>query len=238
MKNLPLLLATLGGTLILVFGVAFLFGRTVPPELIDTIKLKAGSRHVLLPNQGEETATPSATVSPKEATAEAEATSSAEKKVVQVVEFSDLQCPACKAASPIIPALREKFPGQVEFVFRHYPLTQIHPNAMNAAYAAEAAGKFNKFWEMHDLLFEKQGEWESLSPDEAKAKFVSYAESLNIEKDPFTAEMNSDTVKSAVQSDISLGDEIKVAATPTFFVDGKKVSASDIEEAVTLALSQ
>lgn len=238
MKNLPLLFATLGGTLILIFGVAFLFGRTTPPELVDTIKLKAGSRQVMLPQDDmSKDATSSATVSPAEATTEAEATESA-KKIVQIVEFSDLQCPACKAAAPLVPAIRAQHPGQIEFVFRHYPLTQIHQNSMAAAYAAEAAGKFDKFWEMHDLLFEKQEEWEGLSADDVKNKFVEYAQSLNIEKDPFTAEMNGDTVKSAVQSDIRLGDDVKISATPTFFVDGKKVSASEVEEAVTQALSQ
>jgi protein-disulfide isomerase len=237
MKNLPLLIATLGGTLLLIIGVTFFFGRSIPPEIVDTIKLKAGSRHLLMAEEPQ-TATPSATpsLSPQEATAQAEATPSAEKKVVQIVEFSDLQCPACKAAAPIREQVRAQFPGQIEFIYRHYPLTQIHQNAMLAAQAAEAAGKFEKFWEYHDVLFEKQSEWETLSNDQAKEKFIEYAVNLKMEKDPFTKELDSDTVKSAVQSDINLGDEIKVTATPTFFVDGKKVSASEVQQAVAQIL--
>lgn len=236
MKNIPLLIGTLIGTLALVFGIAFFFGRSTEPKIIDSIKLKAGSRHVLLPEQSRtESATPSAQI--KSATESAEASGEAEKKTVMVVEFSDLQCPACKVASPISEQLRVDHPGQVEFVYRHYPLTQIHQNALLAAYAAEAAGTFDRFWPYHDLLFEKQEEWAELSADAAKEKMIEYAQSLGMEKDAFTKELNSDTVKSAVQSDINLGNEIKISATPTFFVDGKQVSVQDVAQTVSEILS-
>lgn len=231
MKNIPLLIGTLLGTLVLVIGIAFFFGRSQEPKTIDALKLTDGARHILSAEQSTlETATPSAT--PAVATSTAEASTSAKKKVT-IVEFSDLQCPACRAAAPIRDAVRAAYPGQVEFVFRHYPLTQIHPNALLAAQAAEASTAFNKFWEYHDVLFAKQDEWAELSSDQAKEKFIQYAVELKIDKDAFTKELNSDTVKSAVQSDINLGNDVKVSATPTFFVDGKQVSAPDVQQTVS-----
>lgn len=237
MKNIPLLIGTLLGTLALVIGIAFFFGQSSAPVVVDAIKLKAGSRHLLTPEQTELTdhATTSAVV--KIATTSAEATASATKKTVTVVEFSDLQCPACRAAAPIRDEIRAQHPGQVEFIFRYYPLTQIHPNALLAAQAAEAAGTFDKFWQYHDVLFAKQDDWAELSADKAKEKMIEYAVELKMEKDAFTKQLNSDTVKTAVQSDINLGDEIKVSATPTFFVDGKQVSASDVDKTITEILA-
>lgn len=240
MKNLPLLIGTLIGTLALVVGVAFFFGKAEAPQVVDAIKLKAGSRHVLTSEQtalsdnpATPSATPKVTITGVDASSEATASESAQKKVVTVVEFSDLQCPACKAASPIRDQIRAAHPGQVEFIFRHYPLTQIHGNALLAAQAAEAATVSDKFWQYHDLLFQKQEEWSELSSDQAKEKMIEYAISLQIDKDAFTSELNSDTVKSAVQSDINLGNEIKISATPTFFVDGKQVSAPDVAKTVS-----
>jgi protein-disulfide isomerase len=235
MKNLPLLIGTLLGTLLLVIGVALFFGRSQEPKTVDADQLRANARHVLTASPSDAEATPSATpADPSEATDDAEETESAEpKKVVTLVEFSDLQCPACRAAAPIRDAVLNAHPGQVEFVFRHYPLTTIHGNALLAAHAAEASAAFDKFWEYHDNLFTTQDQWSDLSTDQAREKFIEYAVELGIEKDAFTKELNSDTVKSAVQSDINLGDEVKVSATPTFFVDGKQVPASDVEQIVS-----
>lgn len=238
MKNIPLLIATLIGTLALVFGVAFLFGRSTPPEIVDIATLKQGARHILPPD-GQNVASASATISvtPVKTSpapeASSEASPEAQRKVISIVEFSDMQCPACKAAQPLRASLQSKYPGQIEFIFRHYPLLQLHPNSMLAAQAVEAAGNLGKFWEMHDLLYEKQEEWSDLSHDEAEKKFVEYAESLKIEKDLFTKELNSDTVKTAVQSDINVGDQVKVDYTPTFFVEGKKMQSSDVEKTVS-----
>lgn len=241
MKNIPLLIGTIVGTVLLVIGVAVFFGRSQAPKIIDQVKLKAGSRHVLLPAQDFFGKDASASASAKVTAAlvasdEAQASDSANKKIVTVVEFSDFQCPACKAASPLLKVLRTAHPGQIEFVFRAYPLVQIHQNALLAAQAAEAAGKFDLFWKYHDVLFEKQEQWADLSSDEAKERMIQYAIDLGIEKDSFTKELNSDTVISAVQSDINLGNEINVSATPTFFVNGQQVSVSDVEQVVAKML--
>lgn len=222
MKNVPLLLATLLGSLLFIFGIAFFFGKESVPEIIDLNKLQEGARHIKVLG-AQPVASPSAAVSPA-STESALATPSAQ--TVQIVEFSDFQCPACKAAAPQIKQLEAEFPGQIQFIYRHYPLTSIHDKAMLAAQAAESASRFNKFWEMHDKLFETQEEWTGFSQDEAKNKFIEFATGFGINNEEFTKLLESDEIKQIVQSDINLGNEVKISATPTFFLNGEKVPAS------------
>ena len=81
---------------------------------------------------------------------------------VTLIEYADFQCPACATYYPIVKELKEKYPEDLRVVFRHFPLITIHKNAFPSAIAAEAAQEQGKFWEMHDILFEKQGEWSDL----------------------------------------------------------------------------
>jgi protein-disulfide isomerase len=76
-----------------------------------------------------------------------------------LIEYSDFQCPACGFYFPLLKKLEEEFGENIAIVYRHFPLSSVHPNAKFAAYAAEAAGKQGKFWEMHDLIFTNQSEW-------------------------------------------------------------------------------
>jgi protein-disulfide isomerase len=117
-------------------------------------------------------------------------------------------------------------PDQVRLVYRHFPLLNIHPHALIAAQASEVAAEENKFWEMHDKLFETQTEWAELtSQDEVLAKFESYAEELGIDKVRFRERIHSDEVKQAVSKDLSLAERLNVDSTPTFYVNGYKVPA-------------
>src|SRR5262245_52174408 len=100
---------------------------------------------------------------------------------VQLVAFGDFQCPPCGAPQPTVKQLLQEYNGKVTFYFRNFPLTNIHSNAMAAAQAAEAAAEQDKYWEMHDKLFETQKEWESLAPAEANAKFADYALALGLD---------------------------------------------------------
>src|SRR5690606_8652134 len=109
----------------------------------------------------------------------------------------------------------------VTFVYRHFPLDAAHPNAREAAYAAEAAGKQGKFFEMHDVLFEKQSEWSPL-PD-PKETFIGYAEALKLDIEKFTTDMDSKEVQDKVQNDFLSGNEFNVQGTPTFFLNGKRI---------------
>ncbi len=148
-----------------------------------------------------------------------------------LVEYSDFQCPACKAAAPDIAKLVEEFGDKFKLEYRHFPLRSIHPNAQLAGQAAEAAGMQGKFWEMHDMLFAKQSEWaQSFNPEKY---FKQYAGELGINTDRFMYDLNSDVVKDVVNSQFSEAESLKLPGTPSFVVDGKIV---DINEFVNTQL--
>ncbi|MEK7642272.1 MAG: DsbA family protein [Patescibacteria group bacterium] len=140
---------------------------------------------------------------------------------VVLMEYSDFQCPACKSYYPIIRQLVTEFGGEIAFVYRHFPLTSIHPNAEFAARAAEAAGKQGKFWEMHDLLFEKQGEWAS-SNDIVKI-FADYAILLTLDKEKFDTDWRSKEIKNLVSAQRVHAVKSGLSGTPSFFLNGEQI---------------
>lgn len=140
---------------------------------------------------------------------------------VTLVEYSDFQCPACGAYYPIVKQLNLEFAGRIQFVYRHFPLTQIHANANLAALSAEAAGKQNKFWEMHDIIFENQSKWSG--EKNAKDLFVEYAQKLNLDVEKFKNDLDSDEVQEKAANDYQSGIRLGVNATPTFFLNGTKL---------------
>ncbi len=141
--------------------------------------------------------------------------------VVTLVEYSDFQCPACGTFFPILKQVHEDYEDQLKFVYRHFPLKQIHPNAEAAARAAEAAGLQGKFWEMHDLLFEDQTVWSDQgNVDET---FEQYASNLGLDVEKFKNDFDSNAVKGAVDDDVEGGFSSGINATPTFFINGQKV---------------
>lgn len=133
---------------------------------------------------------------------------------VTVVEFGDFECPNCKQAAPAVKLLLERFDERVRFVFRHFPLTEVHPHAMAAAQAAEAASGQGKFWEMYDVLFENQ--------THLKAQHLhSYAERLGLDMARYTAEMDDEIYLQRVKEHMESARQSGVRATPTFFVNGR-----------------
>ena len=144
-----------------------------------------------------------------------------ENAEVVLTEFGDLECPACRAAFPIISELAEEFGDDVKIVYKHFPLTQIHPNAFLAAQATEAAGMQGKFWEMHDVIFEEQPKWaRSVNP---RASFIRYAEDLGLDVDQFKQQLNATSIKQKVNSDIAEGNALNVRSTPTFALNGEVI---------------
>lgn len=143
---------------------------------------------------------------------------------ITLVEFADFQCPACKAYQPFIAqVLADPEVGpQVKLLFKHFPLS-IHKNAIAAARASEAAGAQGKFWEYHDLLYEKQEEWAELPALDAEKMFVSYADSLKLDKSKFELDLKSDVLAEKVTSQVSEGASAGVLGTPSFFINGKKI---------------
>lgn len=140
---------------------------------------------------------------------------------VTLVEYSDFQCPACALYYPLVKRVKTDFASTTRFVYRHFPLPQ-HVHAKTAAYAAEAAGLQGKFFEMHDVLFEKQKEWENDA--DPTQKFVSYAETIGLDIARFNTDRTSDAVKKKVDEAESRARTIGIPATPTFFVNGKQVA--------------
>ena len=145
---------------------------------------------------------------------------------VTIIEYGDFQCPGCGTAAPILHTVREKYKDKVRFVFRNFPLTSIHPNAMAAAATAEAAGLQGKYWEMHDNLYNLQNDWSSLSGKDRLDTFVSYAEGLGLNKDQFLRDIDSKAVAAKISFDRALGVKAKVTSTPSIFVNGKAADQS------------
>ncbi|MBI5003830.1 DsbA family protein [Candidatus Kaiserbacteria bacterium] len=139
---------------------------------------------------------------------------------VSVIEYGDFQCPACGAYEPIVERLESEYAGRVQFVFRNFPLYQVHKNAETASMAAEAAGMQSKYWEMHDLLYQKQAEWSEVSTGSVVAEyFDKYAASLGLDVKKFDADLKSDTVKAKIQKDVTGANAAQVDHTPTFFIN-------------------
>lgn len=151
-----------------------------------------------------------------------------------LVEFSDYQCPACGSFHQVLKAYEAsgsaqyKIASKIAFVYKNYPLEKIHKNARSAAYAAEAAGMQDKFFEMGDLLFENQKVWEG-SNDTAKV-FGEYAASLKLDLTKFKKDMTSPEVKNRVDEDMILGNQVGIDSTPTFYLNGKKLEFSTLDE--------
>ncbi len=144
------------------------------------------------------------------------------EKMVTMVEYADFQCPACKQYHPIVKSLLELYPGQLKLIFKHFPLTSIHPNALPAAKAAEAAGRQNKFFEMADLMYERQGEWSSLA--DPIQKFVEYAKELGLDVNKFTTDMKDPAIAQTIEAQQNEGIKNGVNSTPSFFIEGKKIA--------------
>lgn len=136
-----------------------------------------------------------------------------------LVEYSDFQCPACGFYHPIVKGAMAEVGDKVRLVYRHYPLVSIHPHAQMAAQASEAANLQGKFWEMNDLLFERQDSWSKATDDQAT--FAEYAKELGLDVEKFKTDMTSGAVKDRVQRDINTGNQLRVSGTPTFYLNGE-----------------
>lgn len=144
-----------------------------------------------------------------------------------LVEYSDFQCPACRAQHLAIRTIWPQIKGSVRFVYRHFPLTNIHPHAITAARYAEAAGKQGKFWELHDVFFDRQRQWSGTK--EIKPVFEGYVAELKLDKAQFEKDLASDAVKDKVTADSQSAKRSQAASTPTLFLNGQLLR--DVREA-------
>lgn len=141
---------------------------------------------------------------------------------ITIIEYSDFQCPACASYYALAKQLMEEHGSEIQFIYRNFPLTNIHPQAELAAQAAEAAGLQGKFWEMHDLLFENQTAW-SNNP-QAEKIFIAYASELGLNTEWFINDLKSKEVKNKIDDDTLKAHLDSVNSTPSFFVNGKKIN--------------
>ncbi|MDP2629524.1 MAG: thioredoxin domain-containing protein [Candidatus Harrisonbacteria bacterium] len=142
---------------------------------------------------------------------------------LELVEYSDFQCPACASYFPIVTQLLEEYENEILFAYRHFPLRSIHPHAQLAGQAAEAAGQQDQFWAMHDLIFENQLAWSrQIRP---KASFVEYASQLSLDLEQFEADMESNETEQEVNADFNSGERAGVPGTPTFFLNGEMIQS-------------
>ena len=197
------------GTFLLLFGVYKLINQPVVTDFPQTKQLKTSDHIKWLPD----------------------------KKNI-LVEYSDFQCPSCKSAHDFLKTVEASgsadfdITKKVTFVYRYFPLYQIHDKAKISAYVAEAAGIQGKFWEMSDLLFDNQTSW-STSNDPQNEFFLKYATELKLNIDQFKNDLNSAVVKDRVNSDLKEAEQIGVDSTPTFFLNGQKVDVNSYQELIT-----
>ncbi|RYX79286.1 hypothetical protein EON76_01020 [bacterium] len=145
---------------------------------------------------------------------------------VVLIEYGDIQCPSCGGAHPGIKKIAEDYGDKIGFIFRNFPLTSAHPNALAAATAAEAAGLQGKYWEMHNTLFEDQNTWSGLSADQRTAKFVEYAKLSGVtDETKFKADLTNSAIASKIGFDQAVARQKSVSATPTFFLNGEQVDS-------------
>ena len=169
---------------------------------------------------------------PDEATDHISGPSSA---AVTLIEYGDFECPACSQAHGAVNILRAHFGDQLRFVFRHFPLREVHPHAELAAEAAEAAGAQGHFWPMYDLLF-------AHSPHLKEKHLLDYAGQVGLDMARYTNEMSDHVYLQRVQEHMLGGQHLGVRSTPAFYVNGAFIDVSfglqHLHEAVDKALLQ
>lgn len=143
-------------------------------------------------------------------------------KPVSIVVYADFQCPACATENRTILQAWPSIRDSAQLVFRHFPVTNTHRHAWTASLYAEAAGKQNRFWEMHDFLFATQPDWSNLP--EVENEFDAYALELNLDIEQLHLDIASEEVVMKVRNDLRGGTASGVRGTPTVFVNGRQLN--------------
>ena len=144
---------------------------------------------------------------------------------VTVVEFSDFQCPFClRFYTQTLPLLEETYieTGKIKFVYRDFPLDALHPNARPAHIAAECADEQGEFWEYHDVLFEKQAEWQRLPSSDLQSSLIQFADDLGLQTVSFESCLESQEMADEVNKDVLEATRYGISGTPTFFIGNEE----------------
>lgn len=149
---------------------------------------------------------------------------------VVLVKYSDFQCPACAAAAPVVDDLLAEYGEQIRFEYNHFPLISIHPLAIPAARAVEAAGQQGQFFPMHDLVFENQQAW-STAPNPT-AFFMSYAEELDLDMTTFRRHFDASLIEDHIRGQFDEARALGFTGTPTFTLNGERMDFATYEDFV------
>lgn len=141
---------------------------------------------------------------------------------VVLIEYSDFQCPACGQLEPVLQEVMDKYGDQIRFEYKHFPLITIHPFALPAARASEAAAQQGKFWEMHDKLFENQTVWSGGS--NADAYFIKYAEEIGLDVPTFRKHLSSSLISDSITESFKEAQGLGLTGTPSLFLNGHKMT--------------
>ncbi len=143
--------------------------------------------------------------------------------IVTLEEFGDYQCPPCGQLNPTLKKLKQEYGDRLNFIFRNLPLTKIHQNALLAAEAAEAARVQNRFWEMHDLLYENQSLWkDDVNP---RSIFIQFAKDLGLNTWQFTRDMDGKQIQMRIEADEDAAAKQGIDGTPTILINGRQLRA-------------
>jgi cyclophilin family peptidyl-prolyl cis-trans isomerase/predicted DsbA family dithiol-disulfide isomerase len=149
---------------------------------------------------------------------------------VVIVEYADMQCPACAQLHPQLTSVFNAVSDTVQLVFRHFPLTSIHDKAQISAQAVEAASLQNKFWELHGLLYTKQDEWSSKPVTDVVNTFKGYAKDLGMDVAKFEKDLNSPDVIARISRDMKTAEGLQLNATPSIFINGRVVNPAAFQQ--------
>ena len=148
---------------------------------------------------------------------------------VTLVQYGDYECPYTRLSTQVVRALQQELGEQLRFVYRNFPLREIHPHALHAALAAEAAATQGKFWEMHDYIFHHQHTLED-------ADLEQFAEAVGLDLEQYARDMAEERGFAHIEEDVEGGERSGVQGTPTFFINGILYRGSWEHEALLAAL--
>jgi len=148
---------------------------------------------------------------------------------VTLVQYGDYECPYTRQSTTIVRAIQQQLGDKLCFVFRNFPLTEIHPHALHAALAAESAAAQGKFWQMHDYIFHHQHTLED-------ADLEQFAEAVGLDMQQYTRDMAEQRSLARIEEDVEGGERSGVQGTPTFFINGVEYRGSWELEALLAAL--
>ncbi len=151
---------------------------------------------------------------------------------VVLAKYSDFQCPACAQAAPVVDDILSQYGEQIRFEYNHFPLITIHPSAVTAARAAEAAGQQGKFFAMHDKIFENQRVWSNAaSPN---VYFEQYAEEIGLDMGLYKRHLNASVIDDKIMEEFRTAQQLGFTGTPTFTLNGERIQFASYADLISL----